>query len=313
MDCVGASIPMTRVVAKASSVAVRGAIALVLTMTCAPAIAWAQLPPFLPNSTYATEAREKVPHWLEVPRTARLSLGDGVTFVPVENAAVSFENLKLGILVGALRNDGACASRLQARLQYVDAQWQPLGPPIPNDARVSQVEPGGLFPYRFRLRTIDDMPQPPAAYVIVLERDDAPMANPFRWDRWVSASATAPAPTPCAAVPTAFDVEVTRRQPLRQGFMLEGVATITRGLVRPDGLVLTAVVRDARGRILEVLVGTPRTERGSDPGVPMGAGTARRFRMTSDIPIGHDAGPIDVYVEVLPEATLGDGRPGGER
>ena len=132
----------------------------VVVMCVAPGLAAAQMPLWAPgsrtNPVYTTEARDRVPHWLELPRVARISTGDGLVMRPLHNSAISFENLKLGILVGALRNDGACATDLSVRLQYVDKEWAPIGPPLYNEARVSRTEPGGILPFRFRLRTIAD-------------------------------------------------------------------------------------------------------------------------------------------------------------
>lgn len=253
-------------------------------------------------AVYSTERRDAVPAWLELPRTARISTGDGLTFTPLHNAAVSFENLRIGVLVGALRNTGACAAQLSVRLQYVDANWQPMGEPIQNEARVSQVAHDGILPYRFRLRTIEDAPTPPAAYVVIIEQDDAPMADPFHWNRWVSSTPKTPVTTPCPPSDTRVEADVHRRQPLRAGFLIEGTTTLVEGgPVRGDGIVLTAVLRDAKHDVLEVLVGTPRL-RGRE--TTLAAGAAVPFRLHTDMPLGREVAHVDVMVELLPDARV---------
>ena len=288
----------------------------VAAMCAAPGLAAAQLPLWLPgqrtNPVYSTEARDRVPHWLELPRVARISTGDGLLMRPLHNSAISFENLKLGILVGALRNDGACATDLSVRLQYVDKDWAPMGPPLYNEARVSRVEPGGILPFRFRLRTIADSKVPPSAYVIVIEQDDKPLANPFKWDRWVSSTAENSIDrSPCPASDTRLVAEVTKRQPLREGFLLEGTTTLAEGgPVRADGIVLTAVLRDAQHEVLEVLVGTPRIRKRDMPDGVLTAGQPVNFRLHTDMPLGKDVAHVDVMVELLPDARVaGTNRP----
>lgn len=255
---------------------------------------------------YATESRERVPAWMVLPRQARIRVGDGLRFTPVDNAAVSFENLKIGVLVGALRNDGGCAVDLGARLQYVDAAWQPIGPPIPNEARVSRVEPGALLPFRFRLRTLDSAADvPPAAYVIVVESDDRPLRTPFAWDRWVTSDANdRPAATPCPPAPALVETVVTSRHTLRESFLVGGTVTLTSDTPVPiERIVITAMLRDKSGGVLEVLVGTPaRRERTLADGALV-RGQPVPFRLRTDIPVGRDVASIEVVTEVLPGAT----------
>lgn len=279
-------------------------------MCVAPGQVAAQMPLWMPgqrtNPVYSTEARDRVPHWLELPRVARISTGDGLIMRPLHNSAISFENLKLGILVGALRNDGGCAADLGIRLQYVDKDWAPIGPPLYNEARVSRVEPGGILPFRFRLRTIADAKVPPSAYVVIIEQDDKPLANPYKWDRWVSAAAeNAIDRSPCPSTETRLVAEVTRRQPLRDGFLLEGTTMLAEGgPVRADGIVLTAVLRDAQHEVLEVLVGTPRIRKKEMPDGVLAAGQRVDFRLHTDMPLGKDVAHVDLMVELLPDARV---------
>lgn len=285
-----------------SAVMAIAGVALPPTLVAAP-----QAPIFpggFPAPVYTTEVRDTVPPWMELPRTARISTGDGLRFRPLHNSAVSFENLKIGILVGAMRNEGDCATAVNVRLHYVDQDWQPIGDGIPNEARISQVPPGGVLPFRFRLRNVDAKTQAPSAYVIVVEEDHNPLANPFTWKRWVSSQ---PAATPKACEPAATTVEasVTRRSQFREGYRLGGTVTLVEGeAVRADGIVITALLRDENDRVLEVLVGTPALRhRAIDDGrllphrpVP--------FSLHTDIPVGKDVADVDVMVELLPDAVV---------
>ncbi len=256
---------------------------------------------------YSTERRHEVPRWVELPRESRIRTGEGIDLQPLHNSAISFENLKLGLLVGALRNTGRCVSNVSARLQYVDAAWQPMGEAIPNEARVSQVEPGGILPFRFRLRNVADSSAPPAAYVVLVEEDDKPLTDPFSWTRWVSSSATETIDgSPCPPSDTRFDTTVTRTSPLRNGYRVDGRTTLVAGgPVRADGLVVTAVLRDRKGEVLEVLAGTPTFKPRDVPAGVMLTGQAVEFRLQTDIPLGKDVTDVDVMVETLPDAVLG--------
>lgn len=291
---------------------------LMSCVVCGVLGAWpvgAQFPVFTPGErttpVYGTRSRNHVPHWLELPRSARISTGDDIRMSPLHNAAISFENLKLGVLVGALRNDGGCLSSLNIRLQYVNEDWQPVGPPIPNEARVSEVGPGGILPYRFQLRTIADAKVPPAGLVVIVEQDHKPMTNPYTWNRWVSTAPRTEADNgPCPAPATRLETSVTKRQALREGYLVEGTLRLVEGgPVRADGLVITALLRDEADGVLEVLVGTPRAERRDpSPGV-LEPGETVRFRLHTVMPLGRDVKDVDVMVEVLPEAVVADAGP----
>lgn len=255
---------------------------------------------------YSTERRDEVPRWVELPRESRIRAGEGIQLQPLHNSAISFENLKLGLLVGALRNTGRCVTNVSARLQYVDAAWQPMGEPIPNEARVSQVEPGGILPFRFRLRNVADSNAPPAAYVVLVEEDDKPLQDPFRWTRWVSDSATTNIDrSPCPASDTRFDTMVIRTSPLRGGYRVDGRTTLVAGgPVRADGLLVTAVLRDEKGEVLEVLAGIPTFKKRDVPDGLLMAGHTVEFHLQTDIPLGKDVTDVHVMVETLPEAVL---------
>jgi hypothetical protein len=259
----------------------------------------------MPNVVTSTEVRESVPRWLELPRQARVQTGDDLDMKPLHNAAVSLESLRIGILIGALRNDGTCATDVNARLQYVDANWKPMGPPIPNEARVSRVEPGGIFPYRFRLRNIGESDEPPAAYLVIVEQDGKPMANPYSWTRWVDPQSAVVERTPCPASDTTMEAVVTRRNASRSGYLLQGTVTVEEGgPVRADGLVITAILRDSDDNLLEVLVGTPTYRERDVPTGVLATGQQVGFRLRTDVPLGRSVAQIDLVAELLPDARV---------
>lgn len=70
------------------------------------------------GAEHRVKVREVIPDWLALPRDARVRMAPGLKFTPLYNAAVTREQGQLGVLVGALRNDGPERGRLRLRLQY---------------------------------------------------------------------------------------------------------------------------------------------------------------------------------------------------
>ena len=107
--------------------------AVVLGLACAAASAHAQADgalntitlPRAPESTVSV--RPLLPSWVAMPTTARILTSEGLAMRPLRNSAVTWENAKLGILVGALTNAGPCARTVRAFLQYTDHRWQAHG------------------------------------------------------------------------------------------------------------------------------------------------------------------------------------------
>ena len=252
-----------------------------------------------PTQERSVVVRRAVPAWLALPSEARVLTSDGLEMRPLRNAAVSYENISLGVLVGALRNAGRCASNVRAWLQYTDDRWQPLGEPIESEARVSQVEPGGLLPYRFRLRHTKDFATAPSGYLVQVVEDGRPIADTLQW---VSTKA-APVATPCAPSAVRIDTVVTRAGGTLSGYRVQGELTVaTGGPVRADAITLTALLLDKAGDVLEVLVGVPDVGPGASNGLATGA--RGRFRLRTDVPVGSDVATRQVFVDLLPGATL---------
>jgi hypothetical protein len=258
-----------------------------------------------PRQERSVEVRSTLPPWVAVPLHARILSSDGLEFRALKNSAVTYENARLGVLVGALRNDGRCARQLTARLQYTDEHWRPVGPPLENEARVSQVEPGGVLPYRFRLRRIDEFDAAPSGYIVQITEADKPVAATLQWvspGRIVDRS-----PCPPAALVASVQ-EKTRRATL-SGYRVDGTLTVLRGgPVRPDGVVLTALLRDDAGEVLEVLTGIPEPSK-ARPAAPIENAQSVAFRLSTGIPLGKAVKTVEFFTEALPGAEIADPQP----
>lgn len=245
---------------------------------------------------------DSLPTWVVLPSTARILGSAGVEMRPVRNSAVTHENIRIGVLVGALRNAGRCARNLTVRLQYTDEHWRPMGAPVENEARVSQVDPGGLLPYRFRLARRDAYPEPPSGYILQITEDDKPVARTIEW----AATDAKPDTTPCPPPSLGFEPVVRQSRGTLNGFRVAGTLSLLRGgPVRADALMLTALLLDADGEVLEVLTGVPdlRKKRASD-GV-MVDGQSAPFSLSTQMPLGKAVKEIRIFTEALPDAQVG--------
>ncbi len=257
------------------------------------------------GSTNTVVVREAIPDWVALPPTARILTSGDLTLRPLRNSAVTHENTRVGVLVGALTNVGRCARDLRVRLQYTDDRWRPLGDPIESEARVSDVSPDGVLPYRFRLKRKDDFPEPPSGYLLQVSEGDAPVAGTLEW---VSGGARPVDRTACPASSLVVTTEVTRSRATLRGYRVSGRLTVVSGgPVRPDGITLTALLRDADGDVLEVLTGVPDVEALASSGL-IQDGQSLAFAMSTDVPLGKGVATTTVFAEVLPDAHVGAGR-----
>ena len=88
---------------------------LVLLTIPWPASATAQIGMDLmrpPVQERSVEVRATLPMWVAMPQSARILTSEGLELRPLKNSAVTYENARLGVLVGALRNSGGCARDL---------------------------------------------------------------------------------------------------------------------------------------------------------------------------------------------------------
>lgn len=230
----------------------------------------------------------RAPDWLAAPTDGRLST-HGLAMQPLQNSAVSYENESVGLLVGALRNVGTCAQDVSMRFQYVNAQWQPVGDPLHNEARITNVGPGELLPYRFRLRRKADFDAPPAGYVID-----------------ITAGTTAPADDPeCPVLPQAFEVRTGKPKSTTRSYAVNGtVRLVVGGPIPPDGVTLTALLLDENEQVLEVLTGAPDV-RGTKlrTGMLEDSQTVP-FSMATPVPLAKWVHHVEVFAEVLPHAQV---------
>jgi hypothetical protein len=249
----------------------------------------------LPRAPVATvEVRPVLPAWVALPPTARILTSEGLEMRPLRNAAVTWENAKVGVLVGALTNAGGCARDVRVFLQYVDDGWKPLDAPLESEARVSTVEPGALLPYRFRLKRVDDFEVPPSGYILQVAEGDRPVAGPIAW---VSASTRRGAIEPCPTAAASFTSTITRSRATLSGYRVEGSLAVTSGgTTRPDAIAVTALLRDEAGDVLEVLTGVPAVK---DAAAGVGPGVRAPFTLSTPIPLGKAVTDVLVFVESL--------------
>ncbi len=280
------------------------AFAVTLLALAWPATALAQIGVIMdlsrpPRQERSVEVRSTLPEWVAMPRHARILASDGLELRPLKNSAVTYENAKLGVLVGALRNAGGCARNLTVRLQYTDAEWRAVGTPLENEARVSQVEPGGALPYRFRLRRTDEFKDPPSGYIVQVAEEGKPVAAALQWvdrDRRIDVSACPP-----GGLRTSF-VEGKRRATL-SGYRVDGTVAVQHGgPVRPDAIMLTALLLDDAGEVLEVLTGVPHATPRELPSDAVENAQAIPFSLSTGIPLGKAVQTVQFFAERLPDA-----------
>ena len=254
-----------------------------------------------PRQERSVEVRSTLPQWVAMPRDARILTSDGLEMRPLKNSAVTYENAKLGVLVGALRNAGGCARNLTVRLQYTDDHWRPLGDPIENEARVSQVDPGAALPYRFRLRRNDEFKEPPSGYIVQVAEDGKAVAATLQWvdrNRKIDTS-------PCPPIDLVTTFAEKKRRATLSGYRVDGTLTVNNGgPVRPDGIMLTALLLDEGGEVLEVLTGVPEPKLKELPSGFIENAQGIAFSLSTGIPLGKAVQTLQFFAELLPGARL---------
>lgn len=255
----------------------------------------------LPTVERRMEVSDVAPPWLALPSNARVLTSEGMEVRPLRNSGVSYENFKLGLLVGALKNHGNCAQDITVRLQYTDDRWQPIGDPIESEARVSVVEPDGLVPYRFRLRRADEMPTAPSGYIIQVSEQGKPVSGTLQW---VTDTKTLD-PVPCPPATLRLRTVSNRWRPTLNGFRITGSLTVEAGgPVRPDGVTLTAVLLDRDGQVLEVLTGIPDVDEKTVASGTLLTGQTVPFTLSTPIPVGKAVSSVLLFPEALPDAQV---------
>lgn len=228
------------------------------------------------------------PEWLAAPGDGRLQTAEGVTVQPLQNAAVSYENDSIGMLVGAFRNAGGCLQDLTMRFHYTNAQWQRIGDPIENEARVTVVEPDELLPYRFRLARKADFTPEPAGYVIEIDARKP-----------VDGESECPVPA------QAFEVRIGKPRSTSRSYTVNGtVRLVVGGPLRPDAITLTALLLDKEEQVLEVLTGTPNVKGISLPTGLLEDSQVVPFTLATPVPLGKWVARVEVFPEVLPNASV---------
>lgn len=270
-------------------------------MACAASINGQQLGIDLmrpPTPNRSVEVRDALPSWVALPRSARVLTSKGVEMRSLKNSAVTLEHAKSGVLVGALRNTGGCAKALSVRLQYADADWRPVGRAIESDVSVTRVEPGGVLPYRFRLLKNEDFETRPAAYILQVAEQGKPVAQTIEWISGKKAIDT----SPCPRSPVAIETHVKSTRSTLSGYRVTGSLTLKHGApVRPDAIGVTALLLDARGEVLEVLIGRPTPKAKDLPGGVTENGQPLPFVLSTAVPLGKAVAKVEISTELLPD------------
>jgi hypothetical protein len=242
-------------------------------------------------------AEDRTPLWAALPPQGRIRTSPGLRLEAYRSSGITYENLKLGVLVGALKNVGRCATDLRVFLQYTDDRWRPVGDPIESEARVSRVEPDGVLPFRFRLASNDAFAAPPSGFSLHVHEQGRALPDEYRAIVPLERPAV-PVATPCTPITPVVTATVTRMSTTRtDGFSARGEVRWEGASLREDALTLTAVVFDAADEVLEVLTGTP------DPATASSSSQegrqVRRFTLTSPVPVGRRAARAVVHVDIL--------------
>lgn len=259
----------------------------------------------LPRVESSVVVRSALPLWVAMPSSARIMTSGDLKMHPMRSSAVTWENAKVGVLVGALTNVGPCGRNLRTFLQYTDDRWKPMGEPIESEARVSQVEPGAPLPYRFRLKRTEDFAVKPSGYIVQVVEDGKTVGDSLQW---VSTKRSVDT-TPCGRRTVDIDAVVGRSRSTLRGYRVSGTLTVTAGgPVRPDALTLTALLRDKSGDVLEVLTGVPSLPTRDLADGLIANGQVLPFTLSTDIPLGKSVATTIVFAEVLGDAQTSPDR-----
>lgn len=249
-----------------------------------------------PTPDRSVEVRDALPSWVALPRSARVLTSKGVEMRALKNSAVTLENAKSGVLVGALRNAGGCAKALSVRLQYADANWRPVGQAIESEVSATRVEPGGILPYRFRLLKNEDFQTPPAAYILQVAEEGRPVAQTIEWISGQKVIDSSPCPPP----PVAIETQVKGTRATLSGYRVTGSLTLSQGgPVRPEAIGITALLLDDRGEVLEVLIGRPTPKPKDLPAGVVANGQPLPFVLSTPVPLGRAVAKVEISTELL--------------
>lgn len=214
-----------------------------------------------------------VPDWLYAPSTIRLALPTGVRLEPWTISVVSSEHREQAALIGMFRNRGRALTGAVLTLSYIAPDGESIVRSVPNAAHVSDVPVDGTLPFRFLLLPRVALP-------------DGFLAFQVQIDERVS-GARQPLPA-------------TIRDYAIRGHGEKGVLVVgdieARGGTGPEspdnsGLLVTLVLLDKNGKLLDVIAGSP-TARGVN---------TYRIELGSILPIERRVKTIQVYAEASPD------------
>lgn len=257
----------------------------------------------LPRPSREVTVTETAPRWLAIPERGRIRTSPGLRFRPLQNSAVTYEtsdDATAGVLVGALRNAGACATSLTIRLQYTDPEWRPLGTPVENQARVTQVDPGGAVPYRFPLRRKEEFAQLPSGYIVEVSENGRPVP-PVTSEPELIRDVRTEAIKSCSPPRHAVAATIERSRATSRGYTVSGIVSVRGGgSIHPRAIALTALLLDKDGKVLEVLIGGAADHSTKSVGW-IEVGEAVPFSLSTPVPLGSSVHRTEIFAEVKTE------------
>lgn len=102
-----------------------------------------------------------------------------------------------------------------------------------------------------------------------------------------------------------------KRRATLSGYRVDGTLTVNNGgPVRPDGIMLTALLLDEGGEVLEVLTGIPEPKLKELPSGFIENAQAIAFTLSTGIPLGKAVQTVQFFSELLPDARAVAESPG---
>lgn len=236
-----------------------------------PSLTFEQDSPPLPHVARSLIERDAAPAWLQLPPSAQLELPSGVALEVVSTSILSEERRKEAALVGVFRNTGRQLNGATLTLSFVGPDGVSAGPPLANDAKVSDVATNGFLPFRFPLTSTARLHGDTASLRLGLAERSADVGH--------SRPATL--------------VRYSVRSAARDSTIVTGQIEIPPNDVEAPGrrLVATILLLDKDSRCVEILTGEV-----SGP-----TGNSYPFEFRSPMPVGKATRQARLWVEEYPQ------------
>jgi hypothetical protein len=225
----------------------------------------------MPTARASLIESSTVPSWLYAFSSVQLELAGGMRLELVEMAVVSSEQQRRAALIGMLRNRSEPLTGAALKLLYVGQDGQSIVASASNTALVSDIPADGLLPFRFSLLPRAALPNDPLSLRIsVLDE----VADTRR------------------LVPARMRPNYSVRGRGGDGALLKGeIETFPEDSVQhaeEERLLVTIVLFDGKGRLLDLLAGSPMSRLDVN---------TYQVEFGSFLPIGGRVKSVQAYVE----------------